>query len=104
MRRLPFTAPVNLVASLACSTGAVVSDGTQTIIGDDIKPRPGAMRSLLLSMEGSVHGRIRDILGSDEIERVETIVRFLEGASEEELSELLGLVHIAITEVNQNRS
>ena len=86
MSRLRFVTPVNLVASLACSTGAVVAEGTQTIIGDDIQPRPGSMRSLLLSMEGSVHGRIGDILGSDEAERVETIVRFLEGASEDELS------------------
>ena len=103
MSRLRIVTPVNLVASLACSTGAVLADGTQTFIGDDIQPRPGSMRSLLLSMEGSVHGRISQILGSDEAERVETIVRFLKGADEEELSELLGLVQIAISEVNQAR-
>jgi len=103
MGALRLATPLNLAASIACSTGAVVAEGTQTIIGEDIKPRPGSMRSLLLAMEGSVHGRIRDILGSDEAERVETIVRFLEGATDEEMSELLGLVQIANTEVHRTR-
>jgi hypothetical protein len=103
MGRLRIMTPVNLAASLACSTGAAVTDGTQTVLGDDIKPRPGSMRSLLLSMEGSVHGRIPDILGGDETERVDTIARFLQGTTERELNELLGLVQLAITQVNASR-
>ena len=61
-----------------------------------IKPNPGSMRSLLLSMEGSVHGRIPDILGDDEAERVDTMVRFLDGTTESEMNELMGLLQLAI--------
>ena len=94
--------PINFAASLACSTGSVVVDGAQTVLGDDIKPNPSSMRSLLLSMEGSVHGRIRMILGDDEQEQVATMVRFLRGADQEELNALMGLVQVAIAEVNAN--
>ena len=87
---------LNLVSSVACAAGSVVVSGTQTVTGDDIKPNPGSMRSLLLSMEGSVHGRIPDILGGDETERVDTMVRFLDGTTEAEMNELMGLLQLAI--------
>ena len=54
------------------------------------------MRSLLLSMEGAVHGRIPDILGDDETERVDTMIRFLDGTTEAEMNELMGLLTLAI--------
>src|SRR5262245_60129711 len=104
MPRLRLMTPVNFAASLACSAGAVVVDGTQTALGDDVQPRPGSMRSLLLSMDGSIHGRIPEILGRDQTERVDTIAHFLKGTSEQDLSELLGLVQLAITQVNEERT
>lgn len=95
--------PINFAASLACAGGSVVVDGAQAVLGDDIKPNPGSMRTLLLSMEGSIHGRIKEILGDDEQERVDTIVQFLQGASEQDLNELLGLVQIAVVQASQGR-
>ena len=103
MRLLKVATPVNAAASFACSAGALVADGAQTVIGHDIQPRPGSMRSLLLTLEGSIHGRIPDILGDDRAERIETIKRFLAKASEEEMNDLLGLVTIAISELNEHR-
>lgn len=88
--------PVNLVTSVAMSAGAVVVDGVQTTLAGDIKPRTATMRELLLAMEGSVHGRIPDILGDDEEERIATILRFLQGAGEDDLNEILRLTMIAI--------
>jgi hypothetical protein len=88
--------PVNLVASVAMSAGAVVVDGVQTALDGEIKPHPARMRELLLTMEGSVHGRIPDILGNDEEQRIDTILRFLTGASEEDMNEILRLTMIAI--------
>jgi hypothetical protein len=87
---------LNLVSSVACSAGSVVVSGMQTVTGEDIKPDPGSMRSLLLAMEGSVHGRISDILGDDETERVDTMARFLDGTTEAEMNELMGLLQLAI--------
>jgi hypothetical protein len=87
---------INIVSSVACSAGSVVASGAQTVSGQDIKPDPGSMRALLLAMEGSVHGRIPEILGDDEGERVETMCRFLDGTSEAEMNELMGLLQLAI--------
>ena len=88
--------PVNVLASAAMSAGSVVIDGVQTTLDGDIKPRPATMRELLLTMEGSVHGRIPSILGDDEEERINTILRFLTGASEDDMNELLRLTMVAI--------
>ena len=88
--------PVNVVASVAMSAGTVVVEGVHTALDGDVKPSPGPMRELLLAMEGSIHGRIPDILGADEEERVATIVRFLEGTKDEDLNEILRLTMIGI--------
>src|SRR4051812_986824 len=103
MIRLPLKSPVNFVASLGCSAGSVAVDGVQTLTGNDIQPDPGSMRTVLLSMEGAVHGRIPDILGDDEAERVDTIARFLSGTNEAEINELLGYIQQAIVQVNSHR-
>ena len=92
MSRFGLISPVNLASSLACVVGSVLVEGTQEVLGDDIKPNTNAMRTLLLSMEGSIHGRIPEILGADEAERVETVARFLDGTTDEEINEILGLV------------
>src|SRR2546421_2402730 len=102
MSLLPLKAPVNFAASLGCSVGSIAVDGVQTLIGNDIQPDPGSMRTMLLSMEGAIHGRIPDILGDDEGERVATIARFLSGTNEAEINELLGYIQLAIVEVNTN--
>lgn len=96
MPRLGLISPVNLAATLGCAVGSVLVDGTQDVLGEDIKPNPGAMRQLLLSMEGSIHGRIPEILGADETERVETVTRFLNGTTDDEINEILGLVALAV--------
>lgn len=96
MTRFGLISPVNLAASLGCAVGSIVVEGTQDALGDDIKPNPNAMRSLLLSMEGSIHGRIPEILGADEAERVDTVARFLNGTTDAEVNEILGLVVLAV--------
>lgn len=91
---------MNLVSSVAFSAGSVVVSGAQTVCGEDLKPEPGAMRSILLSMDGSIHGRIPAILGHDEAERVDTIARFLDNTTEAEMNELMTLLQLAITKRN----
>jgi hypothetical protein len=103
MSLLPLKAPVNFAASLGCSAGSVAVDGVQSLLGNDIKPAPASMRTMLFSMEGAIHGRISDILGDDEAERVATIARFLSGTNEAEINELLGYIQLAIVQVNTNR-
>ena len=95
MSRFGLISPVNLAGSLGCVVGSVIVEGTQEVLGGDIKPDPNAMRTLLLSMEGSIHGRIPEILGADEAERVDTIARFLDGTTDAEMNEILTLVALA---------
>jgi hypothetical protein len=103
MSRFGIMKPVNAVASVAMSVGAHVVEGAQDVLGGDVKPAPRPMRELLLAMEGSVHGRIPDILGDSEEERIATILRFLTGASEEDMNEILRLTMIAIERANTQR-
>jgi len=61
----------------------------------DIPPRP--LRRVLLTFRSSIQGRIPEILGDDEEERIETLVALLDGTSEEELNMLLAAAAEALS-------
>jgi hypothetical protein len=61
----------------------------------DIPPRP--LRRALLTFRSSIQGRIPEILGDDEEERVETLAVLLDGTSEEELNMLLSAAAEALS-------
>jgi hypothetical protein len=72
-------------------------------VGDlfDISPRQ--FRRLLLIFEDSIQGNIPEILGDDEEERVDTLVRLLRGTSEQDLSTLIGDLQTALTRLDRER-
>jgi len=53
----------------------------------DIPPR--SLRQAFLTFRSAIQGRIPEILGDDEEERIETLAALLEGTSEEDLNTLL---------------
>ena len=65
---------------------------------------PPAIRQLLFVFRSSIHGRIPEILGEDEEERVETLVALLQGSSEEDLTTLLDAAQVALTRLEATRS
>src|SRR5258706_9680330 len=67
----------------------------------DIRPRQ--FRRLLLTFEDSIQGHIPEILGDDEEERVDTLVRLLRGTSEEDLSTLIGDLQTALVRLDRER-
>ena len=86
-----FGAGLRLVRSLALAGAEVAVDAGKAVGLDDLfDPRPQQFRRLLLTFEDSIQGRIPDILGDDEEERVDTLVRLLRGTSEQHLAVLIG--------------
>ena len=73
-------------------TGAEVAVDAGKAVGlDDLFDlRPDQFRRLLLTFEDSIQGKIPAILGDDEEERVDTLVRLLRGTSEQDLTVLIG--------------
>lgn len=71
-------------------TGRTAAD----LVGSAIVPRqvvipPRLLRHGLLTFQSSIHGRIPEILGNDEEERVEALVALLDGTSEDDLNALI---------------
>ena len=88
---------LRLMTSLGLSSAEVMVDAGRAFAGDDgFDVRPHQFRRLLLSFEESIQGRIPDILGEDEEERVDTLVRLLRGTSERDLHELIGSLSLAL--------
>jgi hypothetical protein len=91
-------AGLRLVTSLALSGAEVAVDAGRVVLGDDfVDIRPRQFRRILLTFEDSIQGRIPEILGDDEEERVETLVRLLRGTSEKELTLLISDLQLALT-------
>jgi hypothetical protein len=67
----------------------------------DVEPRQ--LRRLLLSFDGSIQGRIPEILGRTEDERVDTLVRLLRGTSEEDMNVLLESFQVALRRLDRER-
>ena len=67
----------------------------------DVEPRQ--FRRLLLTFEETIQGQIPEILGDDEEERVDTLVRLLRGTSAEDLNALLESLQIALARLDRER-
>jgi hypothetical protein len=67
----------------------------------DIPARP--LRRALLTFRSSIQGRIPEILGDDEEERIETLVVLLDGTSEEELNMLLTAASEALSRLEADK-
>lgn len=84
-------------AELAVETGRLV--GADELF--DIEPHQ--FRRLLLTFEETIQGQIPEILGDDEEERVDTLVRLLRGTSEEDLNTLLESLQKALVRLDRER-
>jgi hypothetical protein len=67
----------------------------------DIPPRP--LRQALLALRPSIQGRIPEILGDDEEERIETLMALLDGSSEDDLNALLAAAGEALSRLEADK-
>ena len=75
---------------------------TSEFLGDDVvEVSPRVLRSLMLTMDGSIRGRFLEVLGDDEAERVDTMVHLLEGATVEDLNQLARITQQAVIRLRQ---
>ena len=84
-------------AELAVETGRLV--GADELF--DLEPRQ--FRRLLLTFEETIQGHIPAILGDDEEERVDTLVRLLRSTSDEDLTALLESLQTALARLDRER-
>lgn len=98
-------AGLRLVTVLALAGADVAVDAGRVVGLDDLVDiRPRQLRRLLLTFDHSIQGRIPDILGDDQDERVETLVRLLRGTSEADLSRLIGDLQRALVRLEDDRA
>jgi len=82
-----FGSGLRLMTAMAMAGVELAVDAGRLVGADDLFDiRPRQFRRLLLTFEDSIQGHIPEILGDDEEERVDTLVRLLRGTSEEDLS------------------
>ncbi len=92
---------MRLVSSMALASGELVVDSARVVLGDDvIEIRPRQFRRLLLTFEDSIHGRIPEILGDDEEERIDTLVSLLRGTSQQDMTELIRALQEALVRLD----
>jgi hypothetical protein len=95
---------LRFVTSLTMAGVEVMVDAGRLVGGDDLfELRPRQIRRLLLTFEDSIQGRIPEILGDDEEERVETLMHLLRGTSDEDLAMLLGSLQVALRRLEEDR-
>jgi hypothetical protein len=98
-----FGSGLRLMTSMAMA-GVEVAVDTGRLVGVDLFDiSPRQFRRLLLTFEDSIQGNIPEILGDDEEERVDTLVRLLRGTSEQDLSTLIGDLQTALTRLDRER-
>lgn len=99
-----FRSGLRFMQSMAMAGVEVAVDAGRLVGADDLFDlHPRQFRRLLLSFEESIQGKIPEILGDDEEERVDTLVRLLRGSSEEDLSSLIGNLQTALTRLDRDR-
>jgi hypothetical protein len=90
--------------ALAMTSAEMLVDAGRIVGADDLFDlRPRQIRRLLLSFDESIQGRIPEILGDDEEERVETLVRLLRGTSPGDLTILIGSLQEALRRLEEDR-
>jgi hypothetical protein len=95
---------LRFMTSMAMAGVEVAVDAGRLVGADDLFDiRPRQFRRLLLTFEDSIQGKIPEILGDDEDERVDTLVRLLRGTSEKDLSTLIGDLQTALTRLDRER-
>jgi hypothetical protein len=95
---------LRLVTALGLSGAEFAVDAGRVVgLDDPFDVRPRQLRRLLLTFEESIQGRIPDILGDDEEERVETLVRLLRGTSEEDLTMLISSLQEALVRLEPEK-
>jgi hypothetical protein len=95
---------LRLMTSMAMAGVEMAVDAGRLVGADELFDlQPGQFRRLLLTFEGSIQGKIPAILGDDEEERVDTLVRLLRGTSERDLSVLIGDLQTALTRLEDER-
>ena len=98
-------AGLRLVKSVGILGAELAVDATRLVSLDDLVDiRPRQFRRLLLTFEDSIQGKIPEILGDDEGERVATLVRLLRGTSEEDLTALISDLQEALARLDRERA
>ncbi|HEV7689095.1 MAG TPA: hypothetical protein VGQ80_21130 [Acidimicrobiia bacterium] len=99
-----FGSGLRWMTSMGMAGVELAVDAGRLVGADDLFDlRPRQFRRLLLTFEESIQGKIPEILGDDEEERVDTLVRLLRGTSEEDLSTLIGDLQTALTRLDRER-
>jgi hypothetical protein len=100
-----FSDPIRLATSVTLFTAESVLDLAERAWNPagSIEVDPAFLRRVLLTFETSIQGRIPEILGDDEDQRVETVVRLLRGSSEHDLNELIDVLQQALQELNDEK-
>jgi hypothetical protein len=97
-------AGLRIVRSLGFLGAELAVDASRVVGLDDLVDiRPRQFRRLLLTFDESIQGRIPEILGDDEEERVDTLVRLLQGTSEADLTALIGSLQVALGRLYDER-
>ena len=105
MTFFPFREGLRFASSMTLFGAGAMVDSVRAIAGDDIvEIRPRAFRSLLLTFEDSIQGNIPAILGDDEDEQVDTLVRLLRGTSDDDLHQLLTALQEALGQLADERT
>ena len=95
---------LRLFRSFALAGAELAVDFGRLAGADDLFDiEPHQFRRLLLTFEETIQGQIPAILGDDEEERVDTLVRLLRGTSEEDLNVLLESLQIALRRLDRER-
>lgn len=94
---------VQMLTHMMAYTAGVANDAYRVVTGDDLDLPPKALRSLVVNFDGSIKGKITRILGDDEDERVENLLRVLRGTPDEELADLLCTMQLALGRLAEER-
>jgi hypothetical protein len=93
---------LRLFRSFALAGAELAVDVGRVVGADDLfDVEPHQFRRLLLTFEETIQGQIPEILGDDEEERVDTLVRLLRGTSEEDINTLLVSLQVALRRLDR---
>ena len=95
---------LRLFRSFALAGAELAVEAGRVAGADDLFDiEPDQFRRLLFTFEDTIQGQIPAILGDDEEERVDTLVRLLRGTSEDDLNTLLESLQKALVRLDRER-